>query len=145
MSTTPSAILLKAVDYLNLGWIQNTYAQNRYGQRTRVDNENACGFCASGAILAAAIELGETVTFDERYEPDNLGEESPGHTALELVAKAVNPEGYRLRKRIKYSWLSSMELIGLIAEKNDSKAMAEQGQTYFQTLFTRLAERGDRQ
>ena len=57
--TTPGDILRKGKEILlEKGWCQGEFAKNDAGELVTVVSGDACEFCAQGAIMRAAWELG---------------------------------------------------------------------------------------
>ena len=71
--TTPGDILRKGKEILlEKGWCQGEFAINDEDELVAVDSKSACYFCAQGAIMRAAWELGENYRGDGSSESAEL-------------------------------------------------------------------------
>jgi len=83
-------------------WTQGTYARDKYGNCTDPGMENACRWCALGAVVQASIELGVddgigSASVDRLIDaaggPVTTINDNQGHAAvLALFDKAIASE-----------------------------------------------------
>ena len=78
--TTPKRILLGAADLIDRGWCRGAYARNAAGDRTGSVGQDACAWCAAGAIYRAAFDL-------------DAGRRLTGASMMSLLRHLGLPEG----------------------------------------------------
>lgn len=72
------------------GWIQGSFARNKYGVATLIESSTACSFCAWGAVRRASLLNGHDVPveYDVTGIPDtnfiNFNDQ-PGRTKEEVL------------------------------------------------------------